>query len=520
MLIGLKQIQHLFSEKNTFLKERSSAPKLTGFYPLADAPVPYNDYTLYLLDNLSSLQYLTPITGMSLLYFASEADDFETITQASSSAINLLIVKVENKNDALLKLHQFFNQEIITGLFSEDALNLLFYENGIQAIVDHAYQLLKNSITVFDTDFRLIAMSSTATPQPQSGLPILENKGFTSEFFDIINKEHIHEKVKKSDLPLRVHLDAFGFDQMVCNIDINKNVGHIVLSETERPFHPNDYYILIQLKKAINQQMRKDAFIRNNKGFLYEYFLRDLLDGKIATKQQFADRLNYTNHAFSGTLYCMVIETARSSQALNTQHIRITLENALPGTTTLMYHGEIIVILDLKNKKRIADESFQILENICKKYGLYAGLSNCFQNIVNLENYYKQGLRAIEIGICVNNAPGIFRYADHYLEHVTNIFAQKENLDTFNHPDFKLLLQYDKENGTNLSYLLYMYLIHERNIVATAAAVDLHRNSLQYRMKKIFSLISMDCDDYHERQYYVLSYTFYHGIGTDSSKNH
>lgn len=255
--------------------------------------------------------------------------------------------------------------------------------------------------------------------------------------------------------------------------------------------------------------MKKNEFVRNNKGFPYEYFLRDLLDGKIATPQQSMERLNYTNAAFSGNLYCLVIETARSSNTLNTQHIRILFESAFQNTTTLMYHGEIIIILNLSNNQCLSDEAYAAAVNICQKQGLYGGLSNCFQNIVHLAGFYKQALRAIELGTTETMHPGLFRYSDFYLEHVKHIFAQKENLDTFQHPDLRKLLNYDKENDTNLAYIHYRYLIHERNVVATAAALNLHRNSLQLRMKKINTLISMDYENPHERQYYILSYELY-----------
>ena len=51
-----------------------------------------------------------------------------------------------------------------------------------------------------------------------------------------------------------------------------------------------------------------------------------------------------------------------------------------------------------------------------------------------------------------------------------------------------------------------MYLIHERNLAATAEAMDMHRSSLVYRFKKINSLLGDDFEDYKDRMYLILSY--------------
>ena len=53
-----------------------------------------------------------------------------------------------------------------------------------------------------------------------------------------------------------------------------------------------------------------------------------------------------------------------------------------------------------------------------------------------------------------------------------------------------------------------MYLTHERNLVATSEAMDMHRTSLVYRFKKINTLIGKDFDDYRDRMYLILSYEF------------
>ena len=167
------------------------------------------------------------------------------------------------------------------------------------------------------------------------------------------------------------------------------------------------------------------------------------------------------------------------------------------GATT---HMELNIIF------RKAYKELEAMCKLCQENGLYAGMSNCFQDILNIEEYYNQALRSIELGTCKEHSPNLFSYQNYYLEHMLNSFTLNESSWTFCHPKMQFLLDYDKEHHSELAYTLYMYLTHERNLAATAEAMDMHRTSLVYRFKKINTLIGEDFDNYRERMYLILSY--------------
>ena len=74
------------------------------------------------------------------------------------------------------------------------------------------------------------------------------------------------------------------------------------------------------------------------------------------------------------------------------------------------------------------------------------------------------------------------------------------------HPALKILDRHDREHGTQYYSTLFTYLKHERNLVKTAAALFIHRNSLVYRMARIQELIDVDLEDYAVRHYLLLSF--------------
>lgn len=74
------------------------------------------------------------------------------------------------------------------------------------------------------------------------------------------------------------------------------------------------------------------------------------------------------------------------------------------------------------------------------------------------------------------------------------------------HPALTVLLEYDREKNGALFYTLYCYLKNERSLIRTAKELKLHRNSLSYRLSRIFELIDVDLEDYLTRLSLLLSY--------------
>lgn len=70
----------------------------------------------------------------------------------------------------------------------------------------------------------------------------------------------------------------------------------------------------------------------------------------------------------------------------------------------------------------------------------------------------------------------------------------KEILRVF-HPALHKLMEYDSENQTDLSDTLYAYLQCGKSQTETAKKLNLHRSSLQYRLKKIEEILEIGLDD-------------------------
>ena len=74
------------------------------------------------------------------------------------------------------------------------------------------------------------------------------------------------------------------------------------------------------------------------------------------------------------------------------------------------------------------------------------------------------------------------------------------------HPALKTLREYDLRHHTAFYDTLYVYLKNERSIAQTARELNLHRNSLLYRLKRLDELLDGDLNNPSVRLHILLSY--------------
>ena len=507
MYIGIKNIQALFKDCKTYLTSSDGMHCLTGWHRLSGAHQPYASYLLYVCkaDELAAMQELPD--DLHVLCMCEKEADPAQIAAHLPEGLSLLFVEGAGAETVYTRLQDYFNQQCGIGMFGQSMLEFLAFEGSLQDAVDYAYSVFRNPIYVFDTNFNLIAATWKQIEALNINDPVVVNKRFSESDYKMASRQgNLHSRILKSEIPIRAFNEELGYEQMYCAINTRKNLGHIVISAVNKPFYPIDSEFMLILKKYVDQQMKKDAFTRSARGFNYEYFLRDLLDEKISLEFGSKKHMQFVGSTFNGNMYCMVIETARSAAPVNITYVRNLIESRFPNCRILVYNDQIITIISFPDGQLMPDEYLDSGMKVCVENGLYAGISNCFQDILQLREFYSQALRAIEFGVEEKDDPALFSYADYYLPHITHMFLQKESARAFCHPKMAVLLDYDKDHHSELALTLYMYLTHERNLAATADAMEMHRTSLVYRFKKINALIGDDFDDYKDRLYLILSY--------------
>lgn len=142
-------------------------------------------------------------------------------------------------------------------------------------------------------------------------------------------------------------------------------------------------------------------------------------------------------------------------------------------------------------------------QRIMSSYTL--GVSSLFQDITGIDIYIEQASKAFDYGKSTQAACRIFRYDACQMP----IF--KSTLKSAEHPIrepqiLQQLAAYDAENGTCYAQTLIRYLTNFGDRQKTTAQLDIHRNTLKYRLDKIEELCGVNLEDTDLLRKLFLSY--------------
>ena len=90
--------------------------------------------------------------------------------------------------------------------------------------------------------------------------------------------------------------------------------------------------------------------------------------------------------------------------------------------------------------------------------------------------------------------------------HLIDICSKTVDLYKLCHPAVLYLLTYDQENGSDYYNTLRVYINNDKNLVESAKALFIHRNTLVYRINKITELINTNLSNENVKTHILLSY--------------
>ena len=137
----------------------------------------------------------------------------------------------------------------------------------------------------------------------------------------------------------------------------------------------------------------------------------------------------------------------------------------------------------------------QALEELLIREGLVAGVSRPLLRLDTISDFDRQARQAAELGRRLHPERSVHFYDNYAIYHALELAAPQEDLFQFCHSAVALLRDYDHAHETDLLESLRVYLTHDRSISESAAALYIHRNTMNYRIARINELTHLDLSD-------------------------
>lgn len=450
--------------------------------------------------------------NINLLCIAGGDDKPETIPEPilRNKSLNLLLV--DNRMDLADLLNEAqdilaANQYLLRS--SSLLLNSVINEKGLQNIIDTAYEILGNPITLTDSSFKLLA----STKDPEIDDPVwndlLIHGYFSYDNIQLFKVGKFIEKAAESTAPYIIDTDfAEKHRRITAKITIGeKVVGYFAVLELDRQFNSIDFDLVSLICKVISSEMQKFRYIHDAKDSAYESLIIDILDGNPASPDVIWERYKSFEYETDKN-FCVLsvnIDEYDHTHSL-IPYVMNCLEKMISGAKAVAYGNQIVIILKFLEKKQLGEDKLQALAEFLRINKMYAGLSQCFDSIPHLQKYYRQSVACMKIGRKVNKEEVLYKYDDYAIYLMINLCGKYQDITDFCHPALFRLIDYDSKNNTNFVETLHAYIINAKNLSSAAGSLFIHRNTMSYRIAKIQEIIDLDLNNDKQLTNLLISY--------------
>ena len=199
--------------------------------------------------------------------------------------------------------------------------------------------------------------------------------------------------------------------------------------------------------------------------------------------------------------YYLLALTASAEYSLLMSHVCKEINLAFSNTLAIIYQKYICVLFN--DEKKQGENSLNDLLTLIQRNHYYGGYSTAFTGLENLLQHFREASYAAE-HMADLKLLGFDRCALTYALEEIRAHMPVGLI----HPAVLKLAEYDRQHNTSFTETLNMYLKKERSQSKTAAALNLHRNTLTYRLQRIRELLDADLEDDDVRLHLLLSFRF------------
>jgi hypothetical protein len=383
----------------------------------------------------------------------------------------------------------------------KDIYKLLFdalCTNNIQLIMNEIYKIIKHPISYVDVEYNVIGL----IPNQKMNDPLWDSMYETRIVtYDMVYELNRGNYQKGLDEHKDILFIDYGIGEVIPRIAVtcknnNQILGYFCILYPNNDYQDADYDVIKSLSDALALGLlnTKEHFFSHIKGT--ETFIKVLFEEKITTKESLTHWINQTkiNIQSSYAILCSKVESG-SNNIVYLKQLRNIINNRNDRYyATLIDEHLFILCTNIKtiNIKEYANTISDLLLLI-NSLGFSVGISDIFENILDLTTYKYQASRLLELN--QKDSRNNYYYQD-FILHDIFAYANKE-MEKHNYKNQILhaLLHYDVQNKTEYYHTLKTYICNLRDSNETIKELNIHRNTLLYRLQKIEEITSYNLKD-------------------------
>jgi hypothetical protein len=369
-----------------------------------------------------------------------------------------------------------------------------------------------------DSSFRSLAYTKSVSNADVDDIEwtSIVQEGYSSlEIIKLFKDNMYYSMINSANKPIIFEPKKTRHRCISANIRIDKQkVGCLVILEVFGSLKTSLLHLAEHLANILSYAVQKDKVYQNTRGTMYEYFIFELLEGKSLGKSIVDNQLKYLGWKSDDKYYVLLIRmNEKDIQNSVIEYTGTLAEKTLKGCRSIIRGSDIVVIINSSRFSPAAQTMTELIAEFLAGNNISGGLSMCFNRFSEIGYFFAQAGACLDIGLEIDPDKSLYFYEDYAVHHLIKCSAGNMDLEKFCHRSVLELMNYDRLHRTDYSKSLKVYLSKDRNLVDTAKALFIHRNTLVSRIAKIQELLLLNMDDDDTRLYILLSYKVLELIG-------
>ncbi|MCP8617709.1 PucR family transcriptional regulator [Salirhabdus salicampi] len=423
-----------------------------------------------------------------------------------------ILQALEKKKERLIEKNEEIQQQL---------LNIILNNGGLLEIANYIYKTIRKPVIITDKRGLIKEKSHNAQRLVQDWKEYLQSEDYAISLTPFektnyatspntrvinVNKRTLLQFMIQSTSEVQGYLIVEGLSQ----------------SELQTLLGQRTVHMLEHAVTAVALCFLKENTIRQTEMKLRDDFVWSLAKEKIRSWDSVLSRAKSLNYPIHLPFVCIIgfPENLRdiykrsvdeSSYEHWRQNVTRRIEDEIFYTgkmldcyTLMTYQrGQFITFLEIKDGKGM-ETAFQFLDDLKDRINqllpgfiLSWGIGKTAGQYCFHESY-QEAQKALEIGRRQKGPGHQNTYADTRVDRALMSLRDNEELKEIAEQTIGALLQYDQERGINLVNTFITYSRNRGNVSQTARHLNLHRQSLLYRLKKIESLTDCSLENQDE----------------------
>lgn len=384
--------------------------------------------------------------------------------------------------------------------------------DSLDEFADLISQVLQCPITIEDANHRLLAYSTHDERTDPARISTIIGRRVPEKVINQLWKEGTIPALLKTKEPVRIEsVDEIGLSNRVA-ISIWKQdevLGFIWALEIDKSLTELDFLLLKKAADAVKNKLLQLQTRKNKKEERSQEFFWKLLTGHLKVREEIIENFHALQITPADTFAVLVFQFQENISSKVEQSISYLLKTS-QRLKIMLYTADCSQLILLVSVDGIDAPMAEIktfantfVTKMADRYSV-KGISPVYSTIYNdyqkIGKAYQETLTVISIKekfpletneISSYQKLGIYQLFDLILE--------KRKNDEYESHTLKMLHEYDQKHNSNLVETLEVFLNKDNNIHEAAKELNVHANTLNYRLKRISEIGDVNFKDPNQK---------------------